>query len=305
MSHPFPRNLLEFERRFRTEEDCIEFLDRIRWPNGFCCRRCRCSDSWSLSNGLRECARCGHKSSVTAGTIFHRSRLPLRVWFRAIWWFTNQKTGVSALGLQRTLGLGSYRTAWLCLHKLRRAVIRPGRERLTGRVEVDESWIGGRRPGRYAGKVLGRHPIIGVAAETSEKGIGRIRLQRIPTNDAATLGRFIRQVVEPGSTLVTDGWQAYRHIGPDYRHEPYPIYRRGIEASTVLPRVHRVMALFKRWLLGTHQGRISLKHLDAYLEEFTFRFNRRNSPHRGQLFYRLIQQACLVEPFPYAQLVGK
>lgn len=303
MSRSFPRNLFEFERRFRTEEDCVRYLVQVRWPDGFRCRRCGSGRSWTLSSGLRQCAECKKMTSVTAGTIFHRSHLPLRVWFRAIWSFTNQKNGMSALGLQRTLGLGSYRTAWLCLHKLRKAMIRPERERLNGKVEVDESWIGGKRPGRSRGKAHGLHPIIAIAAEIREKGIGRIRLKRIRTNDSNCLRRFIEDAIEPGSTLVTDGWPAYKSASSKYEHEEHPLKGTGHSGSAVLPRVHRVAALFKRWVLGTHQGRLSTEHLDAYLEEFSFRFNRRNSVHRGQLFYRLIQHACRIEPTSYSQFV--
>lgn len=294
--------MLEFERRFRTEEDCFKYLDQIRWHQGFRCPRCASEDAWSLADGSRECWKCGHNVSVTAGTIFHRSHLPIHLWFRAMWLFTNQKTGLNALSLQRALGLGSYRTAWLCLHKLRSAMVRPNRERLGGAVEVDEALVGGRKKGG-AGRARGFHALVVIAVEIRKKGMGRIRLQRIPEASRRELLGFIRRTVVEGSTVVTDGWRAYEALEPQYLHRRHAIERSGEKASASLPRVHRVASLLKRWLLGSHQGRVSPEHLDAYLEEFAFRFNRRTSPHRGQLFYRLAQQACSVEPLPYKKLV--
>jgi len=244
--------------------------------------------------------------SVTAGTIFHRSHLPLRVWFRAIWWGTNQKSGVSALGLQRTLGLGSYETAWACLHKLRRAMVRPGREPLTEEVEVDEIYVGGVERGGGKRHLGDTKALVGVAAEVRGHGIGRIRLQRLPDASAESLVGFVRKTVAPGAVVRTDGWTASPGLAQHgYRHRPRPITGSGQTASTLLPRVHRVAALLKRWLLGSHQGRISREHLNEYLEEFTFRFNRRLSHHRGKLFYRLLQQAVVIDPVPYDRLVVK
>lgn len=239
---------------------------------------------------------------MTAGTIFHGSHLPLHLWFRAVWWFTNQKTGLSALSLQRALGLGSYRTAWLCLHKLRSAMVRPHRERLGGAVEVDEVIVGGRKKGG-SGRTPGFHALVVIAVEIRRKGMGRIRLQQIPAATRSELMGFIKRTVVEGSAIVTDGWRAYEALEPLYTHRRHPIEGSGATGSKLLPRVHRVAALLKRWLLGIHQGRVSPEHLDAYLEEFAFRFNRRKSPHRGQLFYRLIQNACNVEPLPYRKLV--
>jgi transposase-like protein len=242
--------------------------------------------------------------SVTAGTIFHRSHLPLRVWFRAMWWVTNQKSGLSALGLQRAVGLGSYRTAWTCLHKLRRAMVRPGRERLTEAVEVDEIFVGGVEPGQGKRHLGETKALVAVAAEVRGQGIGRIRLQRIPNASEASLGGFVQRIVEPGAAIITDGWTAYPGLADHgYRHRPRIVSGSGQPASTLLPRVHRVAALLKRWLLGIHQGAVARDHLDAYLDEFTFRFNRRLSHHRGKLFYRLLQQAVVLTPTPYQRLV--
>ncbi len=305
MAEDYPRTLLEFEERFRTEEACREYLVRLRWPHGFCCRRCGHREAWQTGDGLLQCRACGVKVSVAAGTMFHRSHLPLRMWFRAVWWITNQKSGVSALGLQRTLGLGSYETAWTCLHKLRRAMVRPGRDRLAGEVEVDETLVGGVEKG--GGKRhLGTKALVSVAAEVKGRGMGRIRLQQIPDASEASLVGFVQSAVVPGAVVITDGWTAYPGLTRlGYVHRPRVVRTSAQTASTLLPRVHRVAALLKRWLLGIHQGRVSREHLGSYLDEFTFRFNRRLSRHRGKLFYRLLQQAVTVDPVPYSGLVRR
>ena len=240
-----------------------------------------------------------------AGTIFQDSKLPLTVWFRAMWQVTSQKNGMSALGLQRVLGLGSYKTAWAMLHKLRRAMVRPGRERLRGIVEVDETYWGGEEEG-VRGRGAVEKALIAVAAEVASgrpKAIGRIRLRCIPDTNRATLHAFIGQAIEPGSTVVTDGLQAYREL-KGYVHDRQVQQRQPADAEHLLPRVHRVASLLKRWLLGTHQGAIGHEHLNDYLDEFTFRFNRRASASRGKLFYRLAQQAVQVDPAPFDSLVA-
>jgi transposase-like protein len=246
------------------------------------------------------CAGCRFEVSVTAGTIFQDTRLPLTLWFRAIWWVTSQKTGASALGLQRVLGLGSYRTAWTWLHKLRRATVRPGRDRLAGRVEVDETYLGGEKPGKRGRGAAGKVMIV-VAAQEDGQGIGRIRMRRVKDASAASLQPFIREAIAPGSVVHTDGWEGY--LGVDRKGYVHEVTVRKGAASELLPRVHRVVALLKRWLMGTHQGAVSHAHLDYYLDEFTFRFNRRTSRSRGKLFYRLVQQAVAVDPAPYAAMV--
>jgi transposase-like protein len=252
---------------------------------------------------LFQCAACSYKASVTAGTIFQDTHLPLILWFRALWWVTSQKNGASALGLQRILGLGSYKTAWSWLHKLRRAMVRPGRERLSGRVEVDETYLGGREKG-VNGRQTQAKALIVVAAQEDGPGIGRIRLQRVPDVSADSLLPFVEASVEPGSVVHTDGWDPYRGLTQKgYTHEVTILRRQKQSASDLLPRVHRVVSLLKRWLLGTHQGAVSHEHLDYYLDEFTFRFNRRTSRHRGKLFFRLVQQAVQTEPFPYDHLI--
>jgi transposase-like protein len=295
----YPETLLEFERWFRTEQACRDYLARLRWAKGFRCPRCEHKQAWKGGRRLWRCGKCRADTSVTAGTIFHRSHLPLRVWFRAIWWITSQKSGVSALGLQRMLGLGSYETAWACLHKLRRAMVRPGRESLTGKVEVDEIAVGGKQHGDRARAWRGgSKAIVVAAAEVRGEGTGRIRLKQIPDTSGDTLTGFIKNTVAPGSEIITDGWRSYNGLAElGYGHFPTTLMNKGRAASSAaLPRVHRIAALLKRWLLGIHQGRVSRKHLGYYLDEFTFRFNRRLSAHRGMLFYRLLQQAVVVDP---------
>lgn len=296
MNEDFPTTGMEMERRFATEEACRQYLEQLRWPAGFRCPSCPSADAWRMERGLWLCSACRRQVSVTAGTIFQDSHLPLTVWFRAMWDVIAQKNGVSALGLQRTLGLGSYRTAWALLHKLRRAMVRPGRERLRGRVEVDETYWGAPEPG-LRGRQIQDKAVILIAAEERGKGIGRIRLRQASTPSREQLHGFIGCAVEPGSVVRTDGLPAYLEMR-GYPHER--VVLRG--QADLLPRVHRVASLLKRWLLGTHQGAVSGEQLDYYLDEFTFRFNRRASASRGKLFYRLAQQAVAVDPHPLVKI---
>src|SRR2546422_4483120 len=299
----YPRTLRELESRFATEPACRDYLARLRWPQGFACPACEGTEAWSTGRGLWMCAVCGQQVSVTTGTIFQDTRLPLTLWFRAIWWLVSQKNGASALGLQRVLGLGSYRTAWTWLHKLRRAMVRPGRERLTDQVEVDETFVGGVEPGGGR-RHIGKKALVAVAAEVRGPAIGRIRLRRVADSSADSLLLFVEEAVTPGTVVITDGLQSYRGL-PEvgYRHDRRVLLGSGESAEAVLPRVHRVASLLKRWLLGTHQGAVSRAHLDYYLDEFTFRFNRRRSQHRGKLFFRLVEQAVATGPAPYTRLV--
>jgi transposase-like protein len=222
------------------------------------------------------------------------------MWFRAIWCVTGPKTGASALTLQRTLGLGSYKTAWTWLHKIRRAMVTPGRERLGGAVEVDETFIGAPEKGRHGRRMIDKTMVV-VAAEKDGRGIGRIRMRRVPDGSAQSLHPFVQESIEPGSTLLTDDWQGYAGL-EGYRRHIKQIAQSGKTASQLMPRVHRVVSLLKRWLMGTHHGAVSHEHLDYYLDEFTFRFNRRTSASRGKLFYRLMQNAVAVPPVPYRSL---
>ena len=301
MEEDYPRNLLEFEQRFATEEACREYVMSLRWPEGYVCPACGGRRAWLTRRNLLVCAQCEHQASLTAGTIFQDTHKPLQVWFRAMWWVTTQKTGASALGLQRELGLGAYWTAWTWLHKLRRAMVRPGRDRLTGVVEVDETYCGGEEKG-VIGRLTRAKALIIVAAQRDGNGIGRVRLARLQTLTKENVHGFIRQAVEPGSTIVSDGLNVYTGLA-GYEHRPIIVKRQSRNASALLPRVHRVVSLLKRWLLGTHQGSVRPEHLDYYLDEFTFRFNRRTSASRGKVFFRLMQNAVQVAPAPYKNLV--
>ncbi len=300
MSEDYPRTILELERRFSDEAACRQYLFVLRWPQGFVCPGCGARAAWPMKRGLWLCRGCRRQVSVTAGTVFQDSHLPLTTWFRAMWHVTSQKNGMSALGLQRTLGLGSYKNAWAMLHKLRRAMVRPGRDHLRGVVEVDETYWGREEEG-VVGRLTEDKALIVVAAEEDGKGIGRVRLRRIPDLTKVSLHGFITQVIDPGSTVRTDGLNAYLGLR-GYTHDRQ-IQRRQPKGEHLLPRVHRAVSLLKRWLLGTHQGAVGPDHLDYYLEEFTFRFNRRKSASRGKLFYRLAQQAVQVEPVPFQSLI--
>jgi len=297
----YPRNQTEFEARLGSEDACREYVFRLRWPQGFVCPRCRARKGWVTKRNLVMCPACGYQGSLTAGTIFEGTRKPLRTWFRAIWAVTTAKTGASAMTLKRVLGLGSYQTAWTWLHKLRRAMVRPGRERLKGEVEVDETFIGAPEKGRHGRRMIDKTMVV-VAAEKDGRGIGRIRMRRVPDGSARSLHLFVRDSIEPASTLLTDDWQGYAGI-KGYRRRMRQIAHSGKTASQLMPRVHRVVSLLKRWLMGTHQGAVSHEHLDYYLDEFTFRFNRRTSASRGKLFYRLIENAVRVPPSSYRTMV--
>jgi transposase-like protein len=298
----YPQTLMEFEKQFATEEACRLYLERLRWPDGFRCPRCGSTEAWQMSRGLWLCRQCRRQTSVTVGTIFERSRLPLRLWFRAMWHVTNQKNGSSALTIQRLLGLGSYQTAWAWLHKLRRAMVRPGRDRLEGVVEADESYLGSRKPGKPGRRAGGKALVLLAVQLLRGEEIGRIRLAPVSDASGSSLVGVLETMVTSGSEVRTDGWSGYNGLGSKgYRHI---VVRRSAEVGEdLLPACHRVASLLKRWLLGTHQGAVHPEHLAYYLDEFTFRFNRRTSASRGKLFYRLAQQAIRVEPAPYAKLI--
>ena len=299
----YPRTLAELEERFSSEEECRKYLFQLRWPEGFRCPICGGEKAWPVRQMLYQCASCNRQVSVIAGTIFEGTRKPLVIWFRAIWWIVSQKNGASALGLKRVLGLGSYETAWTWLHKVRRAMVRPGRDRLAGRIQVDETYLGGLEEG-VRGRQTFKKALIAVAAQENEKAIGRIRMLRIPDASAMSIRPFIIQAIEPGSTIITDGWEGYNGLeAHGYVHEVRVVRGSGVSRNNLLPLVHRVVSLLKRWILGTHQGAVSPEHIDYYLDEFTFRFNRRTSRHRGKLFYRLLQHAMAIDPTTYGQII--
>ncbi len=309
-SHPiagidYPETLQEFDKWFPTEQACLDYLQKLRWPDGFVCPVCNGRKAWSMKTGLFRCSICKHKVSVVAGTIFQGTRKPLRLWFQAIWYITSQKFGGSALGLKRVLGLNSYQTAWSWLHKMRRAMVRPGRRPLSGNVEVDETLIGGKEQGGKRGRGSGRKAIVVIAVEVLDPmGFGRVRMQRIPDMSGDSLIPFVCENIEPSSTVITDCWKGYNLLKEHkYTHKSINLSESGDPAHVHLPGVHRISSLLKRLLLGTHQGAVSPKHLDYYLDEYTFRFNRRTSRVRGLLFFRLLEQAVCIPPMPYRQIV--
>lgn len=299
----YPRTLMELESRFSTEEGCRAYLTSLRWPDGFVCPRCGHRSAWEKANRLLECAACHYQTSVIAGTIFDRTRTSLPVWFRAIWWVVTQKNGASALGLQRILGLGSYETAWTWLHKIRHAMVTPSRADLEGEIEVDETYLGGLEEG-VSGRQTFKKALVVIAAQVDGKRIGRIRMQCIPDASEKSLTDFISASIAPGSLIHTDGWPGYAGLTEmGYSHKVTVVKQSESPAHELLPRVHLVASLLKRWVQGTHQGAISQAHLDGYLNEFTFRFNRRTSGSRGKLFYRLLQNAMAVPPAPYKKII--
>lgn len=308
----YPQTWNEFLDWFGTEEACLAYLERLRWPNGFVCPRCGCvGEAYRATRTRLMCPSCQHQGSVTAGTIFDKTRTPLRVWLAAAWYLTNQKQGVSALGLQRVLGLGSYQTAWTMLHRLRRAMVRPGREQLKGVVEVDETYLSitdRQAPISAKGRKSSTSKVLVVmAVEMLEpKGFGRIRLRRVANDCAACVIPFVQEVIEPGARVRTDGSAAYRSLTElGLTHQRTVMLGSEVPAHVSMAGVHRVAALVQRWILGTHHGSVQPEHLDVYLEEFVFRFNRRTSNSRGMLFYRLLQQAVVTAPVTYRDVVRK
>jgi hypothetical protein len=301
----YPRNLAEFEAFFSNDRDCAFYLMHLRWPDGFRCPSCGFDGYWYRKDKLFQCRQCRHKTSVTAGTLFDKSQLGLLKWFKAIWYVVNQTNGVSALGLQRVLGFGSYQTAWAWLQKLRRAM-EPTSGKLRGKVEVDEIVIGGNEPGVTGRQMFTKSKVVVAVEHRGRYGYaGRVRMRRIEKFGREELMQFIQDVVEPGSTIMTDGWPTYKNVTKlGYTHEAYNVSKSGKQAHELLPAVHRVAALVKRWLLGTHQGSVAPSHLDYYLDEFCFRFNRRKSGHRGLLFHNLVKQAANTPPKPYFDLLS-
>jgi transposase-like protein len=301
----YPGTWAEFVERFSNDAACVAFLERLRWPDGFVCPRCGGRHGWRRAEGRWLCADCRRETSATAGTIFDGTRTPLGQWFAAAWYVCGTKNGASALGLQQLLGLGSYETAWTWLHKLRRAMVVPERDLLSGDVEVDETFVGGAEPGLSGGRARGKKALVVIGVECDGAGSGRVRLARIPDASSRSLHGFVKANIEPGAVLITDAWRGYASIEQaGYVHKPVSVRASTEDAAELLPRVHRVASLLKRWLLGTHQGAVRPAHLDYYLDEFTFRYNRRASRSRGLLFYRLIQQAVRTAPQPRRALVG-
>jgi len=297
----YPNNQIDFEKMFSTEKKCLEYLIAVRWFDDYTCSQCNNNSYWFTSKNRIVCRNCGFQTTPLAGTVFEQTNKPLSLWFRAIWWMIAQKNGVSASGLQKVLGLGSYTTAWTWLQKLRHLTVNPDREKLNGIIEVDETLVGGKSKGKRGRGALNKGIVI-IAVEILAKGTGRIRLGKVPKATGKNLLKFITDNIEQKSTVITDGWKGYSKVNESgYIHK--------IELSVVksqdeelLANAHRVASLLKRWLIGTHQNFVSAKRLKYYLDEFVFRYNRRSSKSRGLLFYRIIEQAVKHKPIKYADV---
>lgn len=301
----YPKTMLEFEKCFASEQSCKDYLYKMRWSEGFNCPHCDHDQYWIMQKGQSQqyrCKRCRIWVSATAGTIFQDTRIPLQIWFRAIWQVVSQKHGISALGLQRVLGLSRYETTWNMLHRLRTAMVRPGRDKLIGPVQVDEVYMGGPRPGKR-GRGAANKTLVLVAVEDKGTHAGRIRLHIIKDASGDSLIPAIEECIQPKNEVHTDCWEGYNNLSSsDYTH--HVIRKTADVGKNLLPLVNRVAALLKRWLIGTHQGKPLPSHLDYYLDEFVFRFNRRTSRSRGLLFYRLIHQAVDIRPVKDQEIRG-
>jgi transposase-like protein/Zn ribbon nucleic-acid-binding protein len=299
----YPMTFDELVNRFATEEQCREYLYMLRFPNGFLCPKCKGKKSWKINDILYECIKCSHQTSVIAGTVFQDTRKPLKTWFIAIWWVTTQKNGASAKGLQQVRGLKSYQTAWTWLHKIRKAMVNPQREKLSGDIELDEMYFGGSKD-KKQGRGGENQISIAIAVELRGKQLGRVRMNVINDASSNSLHTFICKNIEPGSKVITDAWNGYNGI--ENKGFIREIHKQTIAShdDEMLPHVHMIASLLKRWLLGTHQGAISEKHFQSYLDEYVFRFNRRKAAKRGLLFYKLLECALAIEPTTYKDIIN-
>src|SRR5436309_3431395 len=304
-----PEDMPSFLARFGSDEQCREYLFKARWPDGFRCAACGHDDAYTLKTKIvYECVACRKQHSLLVGTIFEQTKTGLSRWFLAVYLVTSSKGGIAATELRRQLGLGSYGTAWSWLHKIRKAMVRPDRQPLAGRVEADETHVGGPRPGKRGRGAAGK-TLVGGAVEASRgeargRRLGRLRLAVLPDASAASLEAFLAAHVAEPATVATDGWRGYLGLAAaGYDHEPVSSSASGDDASLRLPAIHLVFGLAKRWLLGTHHGAVSEKHLPAYLDEYVFRFNRRTAKRISHGFARLIEHAVRIKPSTYRAIV--
>ena len=293
----YPQTYREFVTMFADDKSCREFLFKLRWNNNFVCPKCKVSSvPWNQTHERLVCPKCRHQTTVTTGTIFDKTRTPLTTWLEAAWHITTAKNGMSAKTIEQTLGI-SYRTAWTMLQRFRIAMVHTERTKLSGKIEIDETLVGGVDVGGKRGRGSQKSIVI-IAVELHDpKGFGRTRMRYIPDASSDSLISFIKGVVQPDSTICTDGWSGYNELKSlDYKHEVTVISHSNDQAHVSMPGVHRIASLLKRWMLGTHQGSLSQEHLQSYLEEYTFRFNRRKSKNRGLIFRRLLEQAVSTSP---------
>jgi len=278
----FPRTIVEFQASFPDDGACRAYLFACRWPDGFRCPRCGSADATELPRRLLwQCVSCRHQTSVTAETVLHRTRTPLHLWFWAAYLMTTATPGISATQLGRQLGIDRHETTWVILHKLRRAMVNPDRTLLHGTVEVDECYIGGQEVGLRGGRAREAKALVVIAVQAHGAGCGRVRMQVIPDASGNTLRAFIAATIAEGTTICTDGWQGYHGLDAvGYLHDrrsQRAARALGEDPGELLPRVHRVISNLKSWLPGTHHG-VSAEHLQVYLDEYVFRFNRRRVP---------------------------
>lgn len=303
----FPRTIVEFPARFVDEQSCLDYLFRCRWPDGFQCPRCQGRTAWPVrARGVWECAGCRRQTSLTAGTVLHKTRTPLQLWFWAAYLMSTGTPGISAVQLQRQLGLSRYQTGWTMLQKLRRAMVDPERTPLTGEVEVDECEVGGVEQGRRSGRSLtAKAAEVVVAVQVRGKGCGRIRMRIIPDASGLTLCGFVLDTVAPGAIVRTDAWMGYAPLaGKGYDHRPRSqrAAQRTGDTEPVMPRVHRTISNLKSWLRRIHRS-VSKEHLQVYLDEFVFRYNRPRSPMSA--FRSLLGLESHQQPTTYRQIVAR
>lgn len=298
----YPGRVADFRAWFSTDEACRAYLDWLRWPEGFVCPHCGARSAGLSAVGMYRCRGCRRRVSVTSGTIFDKTRVPLTTWFEAIWLFTSSKAGVSATTLHRVGPISSYQTVWSMLGKLRAVLSQEGRAPLAGRVEVDETLIGGVKAGK-AGRGAAGKTLVAGAVEITENGWGRARMAVIADASALSLREFITANIAAGSTIASDAWKGYPPAMEGYDHEPLNVAASGRPAHESLPAIHRIFSLAKRLLEGTYQGGGSHEHLQEYLDEYVFRFNRRHTRNRGLVFMRLLQRAVSSQPVTYRALV--
>jgi transposase-like protein len=302
ITEDFPKSEIEFDARFSNPQACYDYLFKQKWPEGFVCKICAHKHYWSASRNRYICKKCQHQHSVTAGTIMDSCKKPITYWFKAMWWFTTRKSGINATNLKELLGFGSYGTAWTWLQKLRRCTIRQGREKLSGRVEVDEFFVGGHHPGKRGRGSEGK-TIVAVAVERCplKKQIGRIRLHIALDCSSYSLETFILDNIEPGSTIVSDKWSGYQTIDKEqFTHRPTNQSKTTDHES--LYGVHLITTLVRRLIRGTYQGRVEPKYLQNYLDEYVFRFNRRKSKNIGKKFMRIVQQVVRSRKIPWKNI---
>ena len=293
----YPSTYREFVEMFPDNAACAAYLIRLRWPNGYSCPACKMTTTPRQgSRGRLTCPLCRHRIYAQAGTIFDKTRTPLTTWFEAAWHISTAKTGMSATTLERTLGV-RYRVAWTMLQRFRVAMVDTARKSLSGNIEVDETLVGGVKQGGKRGRGTTKSIVV-IAIEVLEpKGFGRIRMRHIPDASSASLLPFVSAVAAPDSVIHTDGWRGYNGLSElKFTHKVTVQSTSNDQAHVSMPGVHRVASLLKRWILGTHQGSVVPEHLQSYLEEFTFRFNRRTSKSRGLVFRRLLERAVATSP---------